>query len=122
MANNSNITGVYKLEINSSVYPLKEAPSFGVGGMITEEQEINSDIKATSTKHVNPYIEGTIANFADVSMAEIRGIKNATVVLSDPNGKKYVFRKVDCVNQVSNDGSGGLSFRLIGEGNAEELK
>ncbi|MBQ0168036.1 MAG: phage tail tube protein [Treponema sp.] len=122
MANNSNITGIYKLEINSSTYPLKEAPSFSVGGEIHEEQEINSEFLATSTKYVNPYIEGTIANFANVSMATIQAISGATVVLFDPNGKKYVFRQVKCVNQVVNDGNGGLSFRLVGEGKAEELK
>jgi len=122
MADNTNITGIYKLEIDSSEYPLKEAPSFSVGGEIHEEQEINSEFLATSSKHVNPYIEGTIANFAKVSMAKIQGISEATVVLSDPNGKKYVFRRVKCVNQVANDGNGGISFRLVGEGNAEELK
>ena len=122
MADNTNITGIYKLEIDSSEYPLKEAPSFGVGGEITEEQEINCEFLATSSKHVNPYIEGTFANFAKVSMAKIQAVKDATVVLHDPNGKRYVYRHATCVNQVTNDGNGGLSFRLVGSGKAEELK
>lgn len=121
MADNTNITGVYKLQIDSDEYPLKENPSYSLGGEIEEEEEINSPFLATHTKYVKPYIEGTIANFASVSMDKIQNLKGVTVVLSDPNGKNYIFRKARCVNQVVNDGNGGLSFRLVAEGKAEAI-
>lgn len=118
---NPNIAGAYTLHINSKEYPLKSEPSFFLGGKVEEEVEIMAERLATTSRKKNPYIEGSFANFAEVDMQEIQGLKDATVVLTDPNGSNYVFRGCRCIGDVVNDGQGSISFKLVGSGKAERL-
>lgn len=112
------IAGYYQLQMNGKELPLKSEPSFFLGGPVKEEVEVCVNRLATSEKPKNPYIEGSFANFADVKAEEIQAVNDATVILVDPNGRSYVFRKVQQIGEVVNDGQGALSFRFVGEGNA----
>lgn len=118
----SNIAGKYILKINSKKWPLKGNPTFFLGGSVQEEiEDVMDERIATSEVPKNPYIEGSVANFNDVDASELQQLKGATVLLQDPNGNNYCFRDCSCIGNVSNDGSGAWSFRIVGSGKADKI-
>lgn len=117
------IAGAHKLWVNSKAYILKDQPTYDVGGASREEIEIlGGEGPYFSEKMINSSVEGTFAADPSLSMNDLRGIKDATIVLECPNKVQIVFKNASFVGDCKADGDGGISFKFVGKGAADELK
>jgi hypothetical protein len=117
----SRIGGMISLTIDGQQYDAKGNFTYSLG-IPKKEMVVGADrIHGYKEIPTVPFIEGEITDNAEISMANLRAVKDATILLKLGNGKTINLRNaIEASDGVGNTEEGNQSVRFEGM-SAEEI-
>lgn len=117
-----DISGKYKLWINSQAYVLKEEPTIVIGGTVrTEITTPGGEGPFFGASEQNSSVSGTVIHTPGLLISDFQETVDATIVIECPNGKTVVIKNASCTDACELGAEGGISFKFVGKPKADEL-
>lgn len=114
MANNKNqVVGQVKVTVNGKKYATSGESSMDIGGTTREAVPGDYDASAFKASTAPAKAEVSLLYKRGVSLAELRDIDDATVVLETDNGTQWIMRHAYVVDVISwsQDGKAKVVFQ-----------
>lgn len=111
----AQVTGRVYVKIGGKLLRSKEGAKLTNFGGVERTPVMGNEVYGYVEKVVAPSIECTIVDTADLSLAEIHGITDATATFETDTGKTYVVRNAWCESALDlTGGEGEVSAKFTG--------